>query len=135
MIALLQADARAPVTVIAKKLGVARTTVIARLAKLEKSGVITGYSVRLNRAALAQSLQAYVGISVAARAGRDVAKQLEKMPEIKLLCSVSGQFDYVAWIRADSPAGLDALLDEIGATDGVLKTTTSIVLAERVNRG
>lgn len=135
LLALLQANARESVTTLGKKLGIARTTVIARMERLQKSGVITGYSVRLNQATLEQSLQAYVGLSVQPRAGRDVLKRLARMPEIKLVCSVSGEFDYVAWIRADSPNALDRLLDEIGETEGVSKTTTSVVLAERVNRG
>ena len=135
LLALLQANARESVTTLGKKLGVARTTVIARLERMQSSGVITGYSVRLNQATLEQSLQAYVGLSVEPRAGREVLKRLAKMPEIKLVCSVSGEFDYVAWIRADSPNALDRLLDEIGETEGVSKTTTSVVLAERINRG
>ena len=135
LLALLQANARESVTTLSKKLGVARTTVIARMERLQTSGVITGYSVRLNQATLEKSLQAYVGLSVAPRAGREVLKRLAKMPEIKLVCSVSGEFDYVAWIRADSPNALDRLLDEIGETEGVSKTTTSVVLAERINRG
>ena len=135
LLALLQTNARESVTTLGKKLGVARTTVIARMERLQTSGVITGYSVRLNQATLEKSLQAYVGLSVEPRAGREVLKRLAKMPEIKLVCSVSGEFDYVAWIRADSPNALDRLLDEIGETEGVSKTTTSVVLAERINRG
>ena len=135
LLALLQANARESVTTLSKKLAVARTTVLARMERLQTSGVITGYSVRLNQATLEKSLQAYVGLSVEPRAGREVLKRLAKMPEIKLVCSVSGQFDYVAWIRADSPNALDKLLDEIGETEGVTKTTTSVVLAERINRG
>ncbi len=135
LLALLQANARESVTTLGKKLGIARTTVIARMERLQTGGVITGYSVRFNQATLEKSLQAYVGLSAEPRAGRDVLKRLAKMPEIKLVCSVSGEFDYVAWIRADSPNALDRLLDEIGETAGVSKTTTSVVLAERINRG
>ncbi len=135
LLALLQANARESVTTLSKKLDVARTTVISRMERLQTSGVITGYSVRLNQATLEKSLQAYVGLAVEPRAGREVLKRLAKMPEIKLVCSVSGEFDYVAWIRADSPNALDRLLDEIGETEGVSKTTTSVVLAERINRG
>lgn len=135
LLALLQANARESITTLGKKLGVARTTAIARMERLQRSGVITGYSVRLNQATLEKSLQAYVGLSVEPRAGREVLKRLAKMPEIKLVCSVSGEFDYVAWIRAESPNALDRLLDEIGETEGVSKTTTSVVLAERINRG
>jgi DNA-binding Lrp family transcriptional regulator len=135
LLSLLQTNARESVTTLGKKLGVARTTVLARLKRLEDSGVITGYSVRLNQATLEKSLQAYVGLSVAPKSGRDVLKRLNKIPEIKLVCSVSGEFDYVAWIRAETPDALDRLLDEIGDIDGVSKTNTSVVLAERINRG
>jgi DNA-binding Lrp family transcriptional regulator len=135
LLSLLQTNARESVTTLGKKLGVARTTVLARLKRLEDSGVVTGYSVRLNQATLEKSLQAYVGLSVAPKSGRDVLKRLNKMPEIKLVCSVSGEFDYVAWIRAETPDALDRLLDEIGDIDGVSKTNTSVVLAERINRG
>jgi DNA-binding Lrp family transcriptional regulator len=47
---------------------------------------------------------------------------------------VSGEFDYIALLRAESTVRLDALLDEIGEIEGVIKTTTSIVLAMRVDR-
>jgi DNA-binding Lrp family transcriptional regulator len=42
--------------------------------------------------------------------------------------------DYLALLRTDSTARLDVLLDEIGGFDGVRKTTTSVVLARRIDR-
>jgi len=63
-----------------------------------------------------------------------VTQRLATLPELRQLCSVSGEFDYLALLRAESTARLDALLDEIGAFDGVLKTTTSVVLARRIDR-
>ena len=48
---------------------------------------------------------------------------------------MSGEFDYVAWLRADSPDRLNDLLDEIGALEGVDRTTTSIILARKIDRG
>jgi len=49
LIALLQADARTSAADLARQLGVARTTVLARLARLEKQAVIVGYTVRLGQ--------------------------------------------------------------------------------------
>jgi DNA-binding Lrp family transcriptional regulator len=57
------------------------------------------------------------------------------MAEVQQLCTVSGEFDFVAWLRADSPERLDQLLDEIGEVDGVEKTTTSIILSCKLDRG
>ncbi|MBL3940310.1 AsnC family transcriptional regulator, partial [Bacteroides thetaiotaomicron] len=44
LVALLQADARASVADLARQLDVARTTVVARIARLERTNVIAGYS-------------------------------------------------------------------------------------------
>ncbi len=134
LIALLQADARQSTADLARKLGVARTTVLARLVRLERQGVIVGYTVRLGQDEGERGVEAYVGISTEPKSARDVTQRLAALPELRQLCSVSGEFDYLALLRAESTSRLDALLDEIGAIEGVRKTTTSVVLAKRIDR-
>lgn len=135
LIALLQINARESVATLARLLGIARTTVNSRLARLEKSKVITGYGVRLGQRLIGGGLQAYVGIKVQPRAGKEVVRRLSAMGQVQQLCAVSGEFDYVAWLHSDSPEQLDQLLDQIGSLDGVEKTTTSIILSSKVDRG
>ena len=135
LLSLLQADARESAALLGRKLGLARTTVVARIARLERDGVIAGYGVRLGRRLEQAAVRAYCGLRVAPKSGAAVVRALERWPEVEEISAVSGEFDYVAWIRADSPNALDRLLDEIGETEGVSKTTTSVVLAERINRG
>jgi DNA-binding Lrp family transcriptional regulator len=135
LIALLQANARESVANLARRLGVARTTVLARIERLERTQVIAGYGVRLGQDVLDASINAYVGIILAPKYGPDVQKRLATMPEVQLLCAVSGEFDYVAWLRADSPDRLNELLDRIGALEGVERTTTSIILSRKIDRG
>lgn len=134
LLALLQADARTPTAELARQLGTARTTVLARIARLEKQGVIVGYTVRLAQQGLGEGVEAYVGIAVEPRAGAGVTARLASMPELRQLSSVSGEFDYLALLHASSTTRLDALLDEIGGFEGVRKTTTHVVLARRVDR-
>ena len=134
LIALLQADARTSTAELARTLGVARTTVLARLARLERQQVVLGYTARLAPDEEDRGVEAYVGISTAPRAAALVTQRLAALPELRQLCSVSGEFDYLALLRAETPARLDALLDEIGGVDGVIKTTTSVVLARRIDR-
>jgi DNA-binding Lrp family transcriptional regulator len=134
LLALLQANARESTANLARKLGVARTTVVARLSRLERDGVVVGYTVRLRQDVIDRGLQAIVGITVRPRSGREVVRQLSRMPELRQLSTVSGEFDFVAQIRAESAVRLDALLDEIGDVEGVLKTTTSVVLARKIDR-
>ena len=135
LIAALQINARESVAMLARQLGIARTTVTSRLARLEKAKVITGYGVRLGQRVVDGGLQAYVGIKVQPRSGKDVVRRLSAMAQVQQLCAVSGEFDYVAWLRTDSPEQLDQLLDQIGGVDGVEKTTTSIILSSKVDRG
>ncbi|WP_439858703.1 Lrp/AsnC family transcriptional regulator [Pseudomonas sp. MBLB4136] len=135
LIAALQLNARESVAMLARKLGIARTTVISRITRLEKHKVITGYGLRLGQRVLDGGLQAYVGITLQPRSGKEVLRRLTSMAEVQQLCTVSGEFDFVAWLRADSPERLDQLLDEIGEVDGVEKTTTSIILSCKLDRG
>lgn len=134
LIALLEANARESTANLARRLGVARTTVLARLNRLERDGVIVGYTVRLGQEVTDRAVQAYVGVTLEPRTSRDVMRRLSRLPELRQLCSVSGEFDCIALLRAESMARLDALLDEIGEIGGVTKTTTSIVLAVRTDR-
>jgi DNA-binding Lrp family transcriptional regulator len=134
LLSLLQTDARQSAADLARQLGVARTTVLARLSRLERDRVILGYTVRLGQDAQDASLQAFVHISVQPRGGRSVEQRLQRMPEVRQLCTVSGEFDYVAQLHAPSALRLDGLIDEIGTLEGVIRTQTSVVLARRIDR-
>ena len=134
LLALLQANARESAANLARALGIARTTVVARIARLEKIGVIAGYGVRLGRKMEDNVILAFCGLSVQPKASPAVVRALQRFPEIEELNSVSGPVDYMAVIRCDSHARLDKLLDEIGMLDGVNHTQTSIVLARKIDR-
>lgn len=134
LLALLQVNARASAADLARQLGTARTTVLSRLNRLEREGIIAGYSVRLAQDVLNQGLQAFVGLTVSPKAGRSIEQRLERMPEVRQLCAVSGEFDYVLLLRAESAVRLNSLLDDIRNLEGVIKTTTSVALAWKIER-
>lgn len=134
ILALLMDNARMPVTSIAKLLGIARTTVIARISNLEKRQVIAGYGVKLNQAMYQPAVRAYVGLSIEARSATNLIKVLQQMSEVESLCAVSGAIDYMLTLRCASTEMLDKLLDQIGTLDGVRQTSTSIILSKRIDR-
>ncbi|MFY8017398.1 MAG: Lrp/AsnC family transcriptional regulator [Inhella sp.] len=134
LITQLQANARLSTADLARRLDVARTTVVARLQRLESGGVITGYTVRLAALEGEQGVQAFVNLAVSPKSARAVIDRLSMLPELRQLAAVSGEFDYLATLRAPSTQRLDALLDEIGEIDGVLRTNSSVLLAMRVDR-
>jgi DNA-binding Lrp family transcriptional regulator len=134
LLALLQVNARTSTADLARQLGTARTTVIARLARMERERVIAGYTVRLGQDVRDMGLQAFVGITVQPKAGREVVQQLSRMPEVRQLCAVSGEFDYVVLLRAETALRMNILLDEMGNFEGVVKTTTSVALEWKIDR-
>jgi DNA-binding Lrp family transcriptional regulator len=134
ILALLMDDARMPVTTIAKRVEIARTTVIARIAAMEKRGVIVGYGLRLNPEMFQSRVRAYVGLSVEARYAANLMKFLQQLPEVETLCAVSGAIDYMLTLSCANTEVLDKLLDQIGALDGVRQTSTSIILSKRIDR-
>ena len=134
ILALLMDNARMPTSTIARQVAIARTTAIARIAALEKRGVIAGYGVRLNQEIYQPAVRAYVGISLESRSATSFVKTLQKMSEVETLCAVSGSLDYMLTLRCKSTAELDRLLDQIGATEGVRQTSTSIILTRRIDR-
>ncbi|MFZ6814521.1 Lrp/AsnC family transcriptional regulator [Undibacterium sp. Rencai35W] len=134
ILALLMDNARLPVSTIAKQVGIARTTVIARIGALEKRGVIAGYGLRLSQTMYQPAVRAYVGLSVEARMAPGLMKYLQQLPEVETLCAVSGAIDYMLTLRCATTEVLDKLLDQIGAQDGVRQTSTSIILSKRIDR-
>ncbi|WP_445681701.1 Lrp/AsnC family transcriptional regulator [Radicibacter daui] len=134
LLALLGENARLPVATLAKTLGLSRTTVQARLERLEREGVIAGYGVRLTERYASSLIRAHILITIAPKALPQVTAALDRMRAVTALHSVSGSFDLIAMIAAPSIAELDHLIDEIGAIEGVERTLSSIILSTRISR-
>lgn len=134
LLTLLHANAREPAASLARKLGLSRSTVQGRIERLERSGVIAGYGVHVRDDGDTTAIRAYVAIAVKPKFAEPVVRALRRLPEIRSLSAVSGEFDLVARLAAATPARLDALLDEIGAIDGIERTTTSVVLSTHFER-
>src|SRR5947199_9019891 len=96
LIARLKANAREPTASLARKLGLARSTVQERIARLEREGIIKNYTVQLSDEAEAGRLRAIVMITADPKQADRVAAELKRMPEVRSLSAVSGAYDMVA---------------------------------------
>jgi len=134
LLARLRDNARATTAELARQLGIARTTVQSRLARLERERVIAGYTVVVPDEAEAALVRAHVFITARPKAGAGIEAALRKIAEVRTLLSVSGPFDLIAVLAAGSIGELDRLIDRIGALDGVERTTSAIVLSTRISR-
>lgn len=129
LISLLRADARASVASLAKTLRCARGTVQNRIAKLEASGVIVGYTVRLKPQAEGHRIGALMTVAVEGNKANDVLRAMRGDPAVQTLHTTNGRWDIVAEIRADSLAAFDQVLGRIRLIDGIASTETSLLLS------
>ena len=129
LIALLRQDARLPVATLAAKLGVSRGTVNNRLAKLQKSGLIVGYTVQLRPDAQPNQIRAWMGIEVEGNQTREVIANLLGEPGVAALHDTNGRWDLLAELRASTMTELSQVLERIRLLKGIRGTETSIHLA------
>ncbi|MFC0678954.1 Lrp/AsnC family transcriptional regulator [Lysobacter korlensis] len=134
LLTLLRENARASTAEIARRLKLSRTTVQSRIERLEREGVIAGYTVRVHDAAERSHIRAHIMITVLPKQAASVVEALRAMPEVRSLHSVSGPFDLVALGVTPGVAEMDALTDRIGDLEGVERTTSSIILSAKFER-
>lgn len=134
LLALLMDDSRMPISEIARRLGVARTTAQARLDRLEQGGVIAGYGLRLSDAYWRDQVRAFATITLRPKMLDRVVAALRAIPEVQSAHSVSGEADLMAEVAAPSIDRLDRVLDAIGMLDGVERTHSSVILSTRFRR-
>lgn len=134
LLTLLREDARKPIAQLAKELSIPRSQLYARLGRLEEEGVVGGYTVRLGSAFSRSRIRAHVMIKTAPRCRRDLEASLGNLVQVTAIHAISGEYDYIAMLEAEDSAELNALIDEIGVLDGVEGTTSSVILATKLER-
>lgn len=134
ILAQLSADARMSVAVLARRLRVARSTVQARLERLETNGTITGYTLRLGEAGRTARIRATVLLGIAPRSQPAVLSRLKLLPQIERVHTTSGRVDLLIQLAAATTTELDETLDRIGAIDGVRSSESLIHLSTKLDR-
>ncbi len=134
MLAALSSDARVSVATLARRLKVARSTVQARLERLESTGVIAGYTVKLGEAARHSRIRATVLLTIEPRAQASILSRLKSIAEVERVHTTSGRVDFLLQIAAPSTTVLDTVLDQIGEMTGVKSSESLIHLSTKLDR-
>lgn len=129
LIGLLRTNARTTVASLAKAMRVARGTVQNRIGKLERSGTIAGYTVRLRPQTEPHRIAALMTIAVEANRLDTVIRTLRGDPAVVTLHTTNGRWDLVAELRADNLEAFDHALRRIGLVEGITSTETSLLLS------
>jgi len=128
LLALLRLNVRASVATLATKLKVSRGTVSNRIAKLEDTGVINGYTVRLRPDAVPDQITAWTSIAVEGNRTREVISILLGEPGVTGLFDTNGRWDLLAELRSSNLGELAEVLERVRLIKGIGATETSIHL-------
>lgn len=129
ILTILQEKARVPNAEIARQVGMAPSAVLERIRKLEERGIIEGYEVRLNPDLFDQGLSAFVQVRIKSGFDPDLPATLAAISGVQDVYLIAGDDGYLLKIRAADPAALGRILvQELGAVDAVMQTTTHIVM-------
>jgi DNA-binding Lrp family transcriptional regulator len=116
-----------------RRLGVARGTVTARLDRLERSGVVSGWGPALDPAALGHPVTAFLTLEIRQGAGHDtVAGTLTRIPEVLEAHTITGAGDMWVRVVARSNADLQRVIDTVLQDPNITRSTTVIALATQI---
>ena len=121
LIARLLENARIPTAALARDVGLSRSAVQERLERLEKSDA-------------RPVLVAEVMIQLEQKQSAGVVGALQKIPHCIRCLAVSGEYDLIAEVAANTPEELDGVLDRIGEMTGIKRTSSSIILSTKFDR-
>lgn len=133
LLAELEADARLTQVALAARVGLSRSAVQERLKRLERDGVILGYTLRLGQVR-APGVRAYLLVKGSGPSHDRAVRTLETFPEVRVADSVSGDIDLVLQLEADRLEDLNRVRDEVAKLPGVASTQTLLVMAPRFDR-
>jgi DNA-binding Lrp family transcriptional regulator len=135
IVAALVEDARATYAEVGARVGLSAPAVKRRVDRLRASGAITGFSARVDPAALGWTTEAYVELYCRGRTSpADIAAAVVQHPEIIDACTVTGEADALLHIRAADVRHFERVMERIGAEPFVVRTRSVIVLSRLVNR-
>lgn len=131
LIAALKRDGRASLSELAHDLGVTRTTVRARMARLAREGEIVGFTV-LTRGDVATSpVRGLMMLEIEGRGTDRVMARLSGMPEVTAFHTTNGTWDLIVEIGTATLESFDEVLFAIRRFEGVVRSETNLLLSTR----
>ncbi len=126
--ALLADDGRMSYTDLAKETGLSVSAVHQRVRRLQRRGVIKGFTAQLDNERIGLPLTAFVSIKpIDPAAPDDAPDRLADLAAIEACHSVAGEESYILKVRVGSPNELEDLLQQIRAKANVATRTTVVL--------
>jgi len=128
IIHVLQKDGRASLRKISEEVGVALGTVSNRVNRMESSGIITGYSVRLDPEKVGWSLNVVIGLRIEKGRLIEIQEKISRDYRVCGVYDVTGDYDSMVIARAKDREDLDDLIKNVMSVDGIERSLTQLVL-------
>lgn len=129
----LLADGRLSMRALAERLHVSRAGVYARVERLQRSGVITGYSATVDHRKYGRTLSAYVHLKVAQQSWKSLRPRVLAISDVEHAALVSGEYDIVLLVRTQDVGTLrELVLTRLQEMPEVLATQTVLIFDEMV---
>ena len=129
IIELLQQNGRTPLKKIADEVFLSPPTVSARIDRLEKDGVITGYSAHVNPEAFDYHIKAFINLEVEPVQKKEFYPYIEAIPNVVECNCVTGDYSMLIEVFFHTTTDLDLF---IGQLQRFGRTKTQIVFSTSV---
>ena len=130
---VLQTSGRKKNAELARELGVAPSTMMERIRRLEESGVLQGYRASIDPKKLGLDIQAFISVTLSRHETEVIRKfeeSIRKMPHIRACYHLSGRFDYLLHVFVGDLDQLGKLVkNRIAALAGFGKSETFLVFS------
>jgi len=129
LLRLLEKDPRAPISHLARRIGMSNPAVKERVLRLEESGILAGYRLELNPKELGYNVTAFVRVRPLPGHLNKIAELAQAVPEVVECHRVTGEDCFILKVFLKEVSNLDRVLDKFLAHG---QTTTSIVQSSPV---
>ncbi len=128
LINILQENADLTYAELGRKLGISPSTVYMRVRRLKERGIIKRVVAEVAPEILGYNLRSLIFLAVDIKKYNNIVKELLKMPQIKVIYDITGEWSFALEVLVKDHKELSELLDKVGTIDGVQHTSTAVVL-------
>lgn len=129
MIAILRRNGRESIANLSAALGLSRATVRSRLEKLQASGVITGFTVKLREDTLAHPVRGMTMIKIEGHRTDRIISQIFRISAVQSVYATNGKWDLIVDLATETLLDFDAALRQMRMIEGIAESETNILLA------
>lgn len=135
ILACLEVDGRATYAEVGQQVGLSSPAAKRRVDRLLRSGVIQGFTVRVDPEALGRGIEAFVELHCRSRTGpADITAMVADHAEVVAAYTITGESDALLHLRAESIGALEAVVERIRAHPNAERTNSRVVLSRLVHR-